>query len=111
MAELVVDLLETIQVEQQQGETTSAAHYHRDAVAQLFLKQPPVRQAGQRIDVGDPLELELALTQLLAALLELRGPFGHQDLQLTLAPPQIGGTRLYERGDQPECNQYRRHAE
>ena len=51
-------------------------------LAHLVFKQAPVRKPRERVDIGDLLELALALTKLQAALFELRRPLGHEVLQL-----------------------------
>ena len=52
MAELVVEALEVIDVDQQDAERLVLLHRGELGVAEEFLQRPAVRQSGQRVGLG-----------------------------------------------------------
>ena len=67
-----------------------------DAVLEIVVEQRAIGKSGQRIIVGNLLQLALALAQLVAALFQLRRAFIDEGLQLSLPLPQVEGSRLDE---------------
>ena len=57
--ERVVDQLEPVEVDEQDGQVGAALHRHQQLPLELVVEEGPVAQPGQRVVVGQPVELGL----------------------------------------------------